>query len=221
MLLLIFRSYMRLLLTLLIALPMALRAQTTDTTHKKTKRVPEGFAMVGYISEVWTLTNKMNSVYNSATYKGNGAIMGGGFKTRTDAKHPVGYSGSIGYVRYAMEDKLATTEKVLTTYNYLRLSPSICYLMYTGGELNFHLAGDAALMLPGKGKMNNYIQLGMRAIVGRGAYSMELGYYFSPGRVPPPSDLTNRSWKDQCFMFSIVCYPSRIPDWGKVRNYFK
>ena len=203
------------ILLLLLSFPLLTAAQNvtspTPAAPSATKeKLLEGFGQVGYVHELWVISNNLSYGYSSLSYTGSGFYVGGGARSRMSNKRPLGFGLSIDYLQYAMDKTLKTNEGVPLDYSFLRMTPMIFYRFKSKSALSFTARGDVGCMVATTNNAHNYLQLGLKGCLGYKAYELNLGFNFSQGDNAPAEDV-NSKWREQMFTMGLVCFPGRIP----------
>lgn len=205
---------MKKILLLLSLLPLLATAQnmpaTTPSTAASKEKLLEGFTQVGYVHELWIVSNNLSYGYSSLSYTGNGFYVGGGLRSRMNNKRPFGFGLSLDYLQYNMDKTLNTNEGVPVDYSFLRATSMIFYRFNSKSKFTFTARGDVGCMVATTNNAHNYLQLGLKGCVGYGAYEANIGFNFSQADDAPATDL-NSKWREQMFALGVTCYPGRIP----------
>ena len=204
---------MRNILLLLLSLPLMGTAQNMPAvapTAAPKEKLLEGFAQVGYVHELWVISNNLSYGYSSLSYTGAGYYAGAGLRSKMSAARPLGFGVSVDYLSYNMDKTLATNERAPLAYGFLRMTPMIYYRFKTKSSLTFTARGDIGCMVATTNNTDNYLQLGLKGCVGYDAYEANIGFNFSQGNSTPATDVNNK-WREQMFSIGVACYPGRIP----------
>lgn len=200
---------MKYILFLLLAAPFASVAQQAALPMAK-PRLLEGFAQVGYVHELWIVSNPLSYGYSSLSYTGNGFYAGGGLRSRTDSTRPLGFGVSINYMQYSMDKTLNANEGVQHAYGFAQFTPMVYYTFKTRSrKLSFTARGDVGFMAAIKNNERGYVQFGLKGCVGYKAYEASLGFNFSQSGHTPAAGLDSH-WREQMFTLGLACYPYRI-----------
>lgn len=170
----------------------------------------KGFAEAGYQHESWTVSRTTGNLYSSQGYGGNGYYLGGGVSSRRDSVHRLGYSISVNYVQFNMNELLSTYERAQTSYAFARLTPAFCYRFPARSKFTFTGQVCASVMAALRDNERSYFQYGAKAAVGYKAYEAIIGFCFSQGKNPPTIDLTGK-WNERTISLGILCYPAMLP----------
>ncbi len=217
---------MRILLLFVLLIPIVTCAQTAPVDDaaqgKKNRKIHiEGYAEVGYINELWIVSRNLPNATSSLTYSGTGGFIGGGLTSKTDAAHPLGFGISLDYMGYAMDPALNTNERAQTKFAYARFTPALYLRFKTKPSFNFHLCANANMLAPMHKNENTYFNLGLKACLGINAFVLDLGYYAGAGGNCPSSLITPDHWNEQMLVAGIICYPSRLENWGSLKAKLK
>lgn len=216
---------MRWVFLLILVIPVTVYAQLQHADSVRdvaTKRIHiQGFVQTGYVNELWILSANLNHSYASLSYTGKGGYIGCGFKSATDNKHPVGFGLSADYLGYAMDKSLTTNELAQSKYAFVRFTPAIYLRIKTKSVFTINWCATGSMLLAAHARENNYYQLGIKACIGYEAFGLDIGYSFSKGQQTPSTLISTDSWREQQFYAGLVCYPSRLDGWGKLKAKIK
>ena len=203
---------MRVTCFLLLMLPYFSMAQHADTLHRKPalKEVAEVYTEIGFMTEQWSLANKNPHYYSAVDYSGGGFFIGGGVKTRTNARRPFGFGIALNYVDYKISGALTINENVSNVFYFLRAAPSIYYEMQTKSGVTILSSVNFGLLFHLNSDQANYSQVGLRSGVEYKAYGLNVGYNFTQSSSSPAVNIETGLWKEKMVSLDFVVYPFRI-----------
>ena len=181
---------------------------------------PEAFAEVGYVNELWTLSNQLSNGYATTNYVGNGGYLGGGFRSVAGAKRHIGYGLSVDYLHYTMSKLLSVNERAATGYSFLKAAPMAYFAFASRSAYNFQVCGVLGIMTALKANEHTYVQYGAKACMGYKAYEVSFAANFAQRPSGPATDVQGK-WREQMLTLGIACYPGRIAlvkQYGKIKN---
>lgn len=212
---------MRLLLLLLLIVnnPAWGRFVTADTTAHK-RKLPEGFVIATYGSELWIVGHNIRNTVSTHTYPGRVLSLGAGLRSRAKAGKIWGYGLTVDFLHYTLDATITQKELVPAGYSYLRFRPDVLLRLPTHGKINYYLAGSLGLLMGMQDNVNGYVQPGLRLGAGYKALELSLAYESSRKSNAPATIIQSDSWREQMFSLNALIFPARIKGWKKVLNFF-
>lgn len=207
------------LLILILFLPFIVLAQKKDTTHDKSgdSFFPEGYASASLVSELWVISHHLPAGYSTLSYRGPGLILGGGFSSKNEMHHLLGYGIGLDYLHYNMSRSLSEVEQARTSYSFAEITPAIYLYLKSISMFNIYVCGNISLVAPLQLNEKSYLQSGAKACVCYKAYEVNVGFSYSLTKAAPSKDIASNGWHEQMFVFGVACYPYRIP---KIRTLY-
>ncbi len=204
---------MKWLFTFLLLVPLALQAQNKDTAHahKPFFTLPEGYADISLVNELWVISKPMAAGYSTITYRGPGYYFGGGVKSRNSIHQKLGYSLGVDYLQYNMGHSLNVFEQSRTNFSFLRVAPAVNFYLKEISKITFNFNGGASLLVPLQDNERVAYEFNIKGCVGYKAYELNVGYNFCPKGLSPEKDIHTSGWHEQMFTVGFAVYPYRIP----------